>query len=251
MISRYEELYSHMDIDLPGIVFARPLLLQTLQTIGRDFCQWTEAWRQRISMNIITDQRAYVLNAAYDADIIRPWKVWDNGGGTAEVEETDPVSTGLYDFDPANKTLTFKYDPEAGTAGTAWVTGTVYAIGDERTNGNKTYEALSAHTAAATFAEDFVNGKWEDITDGLIVKVVLVPRLNCTELASWFMEKWAEALINGAKASLMIQPKKTWSDPDRARLFAFEYDRYKALAIREKTTEHKQQNMMVQSRRWA
>lgn len=49
-------------------------------------------------------------------------------------------------------------------------------------------------------------------TSGLMVKVVLVPRLDCVELPAWFMERWAEALVAGTLADLMAMPKKAWTN---------------------------------------
>jgi len=42
----------------------------------------------------------------------------------------------------------------------AWVTGTVYALGNRVINGGKYYVCASAHTAAAAFATDLAAAKW-------------------------------------------------------------------------------------------
>jgi hypothetical protein len=49
--------------------------------------------------------------------------------------------------------------PVLHPAGTAWATGTAYAIGDIVTNGGTTYYAVTAHTSG-TFATDLAAGRW-------------------------------------------------------------------------------------------
>ena len=247
MIARYQELYSLCKIDLP--MCPEPLLLQQLQMTGRDFCRFTESWRERLTMNLVDDQEDYVLSPNYDAEIIRPLGVWTNGDDTT----ADPDDPSFYDFTPSNFTLSFVSAPSGydSIAADAWVTGTVYAVGDEVTNGNKTYECLTAHTANAYFAVDLASGQWEDITDDLIVKVVLLPRLFTTELAGWFMERWAEGIVSGAISALKSQTKKAWSDPDGAIAHSRKYDIFKALARRENFTENKQQDIRIKPQAWA
>ena len=49
----------------------------------------------------------------------------------------------------------------------AWVTGTVYALGDFVSNGGKNYKCTTAHTASAAFATDVAN--WEEVKTASIV----------------------------------------------------------------------------------
>lgn len=243
MISRYEDLYPLCQVELPKC--PTPLLLQHLQLTGRDFCRMTESWHERLTMNLVDDQTDYVLSPSYDVEIIRPWKVWATGD-----EDDNPVDPQLYDFTPSTNTLSFDTAPDGYTNATAWATGTVYAVGVEASINNKTYECATAHTAAATFAADLAAGYWTDVTDDLIVKVVLLPRLFTCELAGYFMEKWAEGLAAGAVASLKSMKNKSWSDPQGAAEKRAQYDLFKALARRETYTENKQQPVMIQRTSW-
>lgn len=49
------------------------------------------------------------------------------------------------------------------TATSAWVTGTVYSVGNAVTYGGLLYACLIAHTAG-TFATDLAAGKWQNVT---------------------------------------------------------------------------------------
>jgi hypothetical protein len=274
MISRYEDLYPLMQVELPGI--DDPLLLQYLQFTGREFCRRTEAWREKLTYNIVDvddagdtaydaaialgmsvaaatiaeeaaedSAKEYTLKPHYDAEVIRPWKVWDTGD-----ENDPPLDPSAYDFTPSSQVLTLNYTPQSySPVATTWATTTAYAAGDHVIYSSLRYICAIAHTSG-TWATDLAAYYWKQEPNDLIIRAVLLPRLFCCELAGWFMEKWAEAIINGTKAELMRMENKSWSQPKRAFECQIEYQRFVNMALRERSVEDKSQGMTFKTPSW-
>jgi len=90
-------------------------------------------------------------------------------GGKIYIALTNHTSTG------ANGNLGFNTDLAAsnwqlfsdGIQWTgAWVTGTIYKLGDLVSYGGKSYTCVTAHTAAADFYTDFDGSRWNLVADG-------------------------------------------------------------------------------------
>lgn len=275
MTSNYSGLLVLMRVDLPHC--DDPLLVQTLQQTGREFCRRTEIWLEKLTMNIVdapaayttaynaaialgmsaaaavesaklaeTAARDYVIKPHYDVEIPRLQKVWDTG------DETDPVADpSRYQFFPSTNTLRWNanlttYTPTA----TTWTALASYTAGDYVINSSLRYLCAITHTAGATFATDLAAYKWQLMPNDLIVKAVMIPRVTCNELAAWFMEKWAEGIIAGAKSKLMAQKNKNWSSPERVSFFEQEYNRYVCLALRERFTDNKATECTFSTPQW-
>lgn len=276
MISKYTDLYPLMQPDLPGI--PEPLLLQHLQQAGREFCQSSEAWRERLDYNIVdavdADDTAYdaaialgqsaaaaeiagnaaynaalqyTLKPSYDVDIVRPWKVWDTGD-----DDDNPLDPGMYDFDAGSCILTLNYTPPAySPVAETWATGHAYTAGEYVISSSLRYLCAIAHTAAALFATDLAAYRWKLMPNDLLIDAVLIPRLYTVELAGWFMEKWAEAIVAKAKVDLMAMKDKSWSSPERVPYFNGEYVKFLNRALRENLAENKNQGLSMETRPWA
>jgi len=272
MSVKYSDLFPLCAPDLPGIT--NPLLLQHLQHAGRDFCRQTEAWIERLTMPLVNaadayddaydtaitagktisaatllgdvahdDALEYTLAPNYDAEIIRPDNVWDTGD-----DDDAPLDVSKYDFDPGTFKLTLNYVPTAPTAA-AWVTATAYTTGTKVTTAGHIYECGIAHTSG-TFATDLAAGDWTLYPDELIVKAILLPRLLTVELAAWFMERWAEAIVAKAKVDLMVMQNKSWSSPERVAYFKDEYIRFKNMARRDRWVQDKSAGVVFATRPW-
>lgn len=263
MISRFKDLLPLLRVDIPHC--DDPLILQHLAQVARTFCRETEAWRERLTYNVVDSQNAYnvayaaaiaqgksttaadvegknaklaardyILKSHYEVDIIRPWKVWTTGD-----ENRVPTDPDQYNFTPSTSTLTFRTDLQQYTpVATNWATAQVYAAGSYVIQDSLRYLCSIAHTSDV-FATDLAAYRWQLMPNDLIVRAVLLPRMLCNELAAWFMEKWGEGIIAGTKAELMSMKNKNWSSPERVQFFQAEYNRYKALALRERFTEDK------------
>lgn len=60
-----------------------------------------------------------------------------------------------------------------------------------------------------------------DVTDGLEVDVAIVPELYVDNVASWFMNRYAEDIVAGAMVTLLRMPDKDWSKaPETGALIA-------------------------------
>ena len=272
MINRIQDLHNNLLYDLPGMVEALPLLNAQITDACRDFCRESEAWREKLTFNILDSQNAYdvayaaavalgqstaaaiiagdnakdaalkyVLRPHYDADVIRPWRVWsDHSPDTALVDES------RFDFDVATATLRFRsqlrtYTPTA----TTWITTTPYAAGSYAISDSVRYLCAIAHTSG-TFATDLAAGRWIAMPNDLVVSVVLQPHSGTVELASWFMEKWSDAIVAKTKALCMSMKDKKWSSPERVSYFEEQYVHELSKAKRERFTEDLSTGMRFQ-----
>lgn len=273
MITRIQDMRNSLLYDLPGMNEVLPLLDAQICDACREFCRETEAWREKLTFNILDSDNAYdvayaaaiaagqsadaavvagdaaeeaalkyVLRPHYDADVIRPWRVWsDHSPDTALVDVT------RFDFDVGTATLRFKsqlrtYTPTA----TTWATTTAYAAGDYAISSAVRYLCAIAHTSG-TFATDLAAGKWVAMPNDLVVIAVLQPHSGTVELASWFMEKWSDAIIAKTKVLCMSMKDKKWSSPERVSYFEQEYTDELYKAKRERFTEDLSTGMRIES----
>jgi hypothetical protein len=78
------------------------------------------------------------------------------------------------------------------------------------------------------------------VTDGMKVKVCLVPPLDGTiDFPDWFLDRWGEGLISKAKFNLMSMPRKPWSDPASAALHGDIYRQRRSEALFEKVKDRR------------
>jgi hypothetical protein len=126
-------------------------------------------------------------------------------------------------------TLTTDYEAEFRRIVTVWIrTETDVTNGDEGTV--QDFDKYTFTPAATLELDDSIEPQ-EDVTDGLVVKVVLVPYLNTdvgtvqveAGISPTFLNLWAEAIIARAKHTLFIMPRKLWSDPGLAAYWLNEY----------------------------
>jgi hypothetical protein len=274
MISRYSDLYPLLQPDLPGI--PTPLLLQTLQAAGREFCRTTESWRERLTMNIVDPDTAYdtaydaaialgqsatvadiagdtaydaalvyQLKPSYDAEVIRCDAIWTNGDDT-EAQLDQSVTS----FDPGLMQLTFQSPPKVySPTATTWATLTAYTTSSIVLVSGARYQCAIAHTAG-TWATDLAANRWKLLPNELLIDVILVPRLLTCELAAWFMEKWSEAIIAKTMALLVVMRNKPWSSPERLQYLLAEYRRCVNLSLRENLVRDTQGSMRMIPPTW-
>lgn len=63
----------------------------------------------------------------------------------------------------------------------------------------------------------------EDVTNGLEIKVVLVPKRDADRIDVFFLDMWQDVIIGGVMSDLMVMPNVKWSDPARALIGNQEY----------------------------
>jgi hypothetical protein len=185
--------------ELPGC--PENFILQAIKKTVRKFCQDTDAWREQLaSIDLVEGQLPYVLTPTWEAEIKHIIEVRINTeDGIAESNIGALIDPKLYTF----------YGEASTRLGVAIVKNTLYL--DE-----------SLEPA-------------EDVTDGLEVKISLVPELNTDdkEIDMNFLVRWSEAIIGGSIWWLMTLKGRKWSDPQRAPLFLLDYNRGLSRARRE------------------
>lgn len=73
---------------------------------------------------------------------------------------------------------------------------------------SSTYEFIQPSTLK------FKTAPAASVTDGLEVDVIIVPPIDFQEdFDEWFMERWHEAILDGAMYLMLMQVKKPWSNP--------------------------------------
>jgi hypothetical protein len=88
------------------------------------------------------------------------------------------------------------------------------------------------------------------LANGLIAQVVLLPSITASDLETWFMERWAEGIVAGAKSSLFAMSRKSWSNQERSEYWKREYDRIKALAVVDKWKESLAADTTMETMPW-
>ena len=189
-ITAFSDLYPLMEPDLPAC--PEPFILQALKKTARKFASETDGWRQWLpSINIVAQQRDYLLTAPTDTEIRHVLKVCLNTADAIAAGYTGvPVHEKAYDY---------------------------YAEASTRLG-----SAIAAHTLS--FSYQHIPSV--SVTGGLDVAVSLLPVYNAaTVVNADFLERWHEAIVGGAMYSLMTMPKRKWTDKQRALDFQKDYFR--------------------------
>jgi hypothetical protein len=95
---------------------------------------------------------------------------------------------------------------------------------------------------------EFYNNKElkHDITDGVQFKFALRPSFQIEELSGDLFDRYGEGIFNLTKYKLMMTPNTPYTNPELAMNCYNQYQNTRVTAIREKTTENKNQGMQVQ-----
>lgn len=88
------------------------------------------------------------------------------------------------------------------------------------------------------------------VATGLVTKVVDVPKINATAWDSGLMNRYADAIVAGVKASLMDNEKEGWGNPRRAADFTMKYRNAVSLAKGEYYRKHKTGNLQCVHKDW-
>jgi len=183
-----------------------PLILQELQRIGRNFCIDTEAWQEKLSL-------INLVAAQTDYPLVHVFE--------ADIQRIVYVRIGTDDDSPDDDTA--DTDPNQYNLVVGSTTGILNVL--------RFRDALKPPAA---------------VTNGLLVKVVLVPRAFASELAPWFMERWVEGIIAGVLGNLKAQKGKTWSDPKNVLRYMIRYEQYRTRAMREAYHAYKGGSLLMQ-----
>lgn len=127
-------------------------------------------------------------------------------------------------------TLTPSYDCEIRRVLEVWIR-TEEDVDNDNDGTLQKYDKYEFEPEGSVLTLDDTIEPQEAVTDGLVVKVVLVPYLvtDVDSLATQggisptFLNYWAETILAFAKYSLMRLPKKEWSNPQLAVMYLNDY----------------------------
>jgi len=141
-------------------------------------------------------------------------RVWREDLDSYDLEEDEKE----YTLSPIVDSVTYAARIEA-IVEVRWNSEDGVTNGDDGTLQNWRTYGLNPNTNVLTFE----TAPSDDVTDGLDVKVILVPHLDATDMNDWVLNLYAEPILAGALTTLKLIPKTEWYDPpgaDRnARIF--------------------------------
>ena len=85
----------------------------------------------------------------------------------------------------------------------------------------------------------------EAVTDGLDIEVAMIPELDSDYTDGTYFARWFDAIKSRAFYTLMMMPRKEWTQPDKAGIYNQEYKTKLTEAIRERYTENKAGNLKI------
>jgi hypothetical protein len=106
-----DEMIQYMIVDLPGCT--PEMIKQTLRRALREFCIKTEAWRSKVTLDVVADQTDYDLRDNFDAIVQRIIAVKVKNSTNQVFDDITPVAAYQYDLEE-DITLSFlsKYAPD-------------------------------------------------------------------------------------------------------------------------------------------
>lgn len=88
----------------------------------------------------------------------------------------------------------------------------------------------------------------EDISNSLVVGVIMKPSRDSAGVPDWIFEQWAETIAHGAKARLMGMKGRNWYAPEEGADEQTDFDRGVTDATIRANKGHSRQNLQVQMR---
>lgn len=95
------------------------------------------------------------------------------------------------------------------------------------------------------FELELANDPLKTVIGGLVVNVILRSFIKAIDVPSYFFDRWGDAVMSKAKADLMMQPKKSYSDRQLASKYLGDYSIYIQDARREKMCKFKQSDIRI------
>lgn len=88
----------------------------------------------------------------------------------------------------------------------------------------------------------------DDFTSALLLKVSLVPSLDCQKLPGWVARRYHQAICALARANLMAIPEKEWTNPVFSAAEQREYEEKLTIAISDRMTGHQTKSQKMVAR---
>lgn len=195
-----------------------PLVERCVRNAVIAFCSRTLLLRKNLDpISIIADQYLYQLNPPADREIVHVH--------SAQIGEDKPlveVSEDHFDLvwrDPVIiRSDSSRTDDD----------GNVISLGSDwrqYTQGRPSNYFIDR--SENTYRMRLVGIPTDNLTDTMVVNVVLKPTRTATEVDDWLLNDNFQCLLHGAKARMMEMPKKPWSD---AALSGFHGGKFEEMA---------------------
>lgn len=190
---KIEDFYRYVSPELPGC--PEETMRQAIVLAARDFCARTHAWTEVLEPIVLADGVSeYDYEAPFGASALTAIGVWLNGNElrSASLDQLDFLLPG-------------------------WQTAT----GSEPRYYNAAFNTSSIRVFPTPVSP----------TGSIVMRLAFEPKMASTSLPDVLLEDNNEAIAAGAKARLMVQPNKQWSN---APLGAFYGKAFEDAAINER-----------------
>ncbi len=198
-----------------------PVAKNHIKNAAIEFCQRTALWRQELDrINITEAIYVYELNTELSTD--------------------ESISA-----------INYAYITE--TSGETSLTITTEDALDAR---NSVWRALTSTKPEAIMMVDTENCRLypipeADISNSLIVGLIMKPSRDAAGVPDWIFEQWAETIAHGAKARLMGMKGRDWYSPEEGVDEQTDFDNGVHDATIRANKGHSRQNTQVQMRPFA
>lgn len=186
-VTSYDSLIPHIAIDVDGV--PHPVVVAMLNNAARELCTKSQCWNEWENVPLVSGTNEYSVSAPTATSIVRAVQYILMGERKALIPENENniLETKRHLIDAIG-------EPEC-----------FYMVGE------MAIKVLP--TPSDTDAGKIMR-----------IKSSFIPTFDATSIPGEFIERYAEALIAGAKAFLMGMPGKPWSNPTLAAFYKQSFD---------------------------
>lgn len=189
---RFDQLVDNIGIHVQGCTDG--LILRMTRQIAREFCQRSECWREKVTVNLVANQAAYTITSAFVTDIRRVAVVWlRSTTDVAQGKDGYPYNLFGLKFEQPG-TLTFSVAP-----GTESVTG-----------GLRVELVLTPAYNADEIGDEIVELWGSAIEAGVISRLKAMPRLAWSDPQG--AKDWGTQYDNGISQAFVDTLKRFTGD---------------------------------------
>ena len=184
---KIDDIVHHARLELPDVLDA--IIVQAIAAAASDFCTRTRVWDEiQDPFGLVDGVNQYDMEAPLGARVLSIANVWANA------RELVPVTMAKLVYVLPNWQTAQSAQPVYFNAARDWSTLTVYPIPMQAQQAPLTFRAQYAPTRVSTTLPDFL------------------------------VDRFFDALMDGAKARLMLQSNVPWSNPAMAAVHQQAYE---------------------------
>ena len=184
-------LDTHVEDYIDGVTSEAALLLRATVRTFRDFCEWTNCWKETLTdISLSENVKSYALTASTTyCDASNIIKLH-----SAQYKEDGADDISYSPLDIKSREYMDEYEP-----------------GWENRDSGTPYRCFYDELDGKIYLIDTPDA---DSTDGLKVQVIQEPALNATTAPPFMFTKYAEALVFGIVSKLLRMTNQRWSNPE-------------------------------------